>query len=59
MDDELIHIGTAAAALCDKVAARKAALERILLTDPHLPTRREAEAEYLALTSDDDSRRNP
>lgn len=61
MDTELIHIGRAAADLCDKIAAQRfqtsariAELERILLTDPHIPARREAEAEYLKLTSGDD-----
>lgn len=58
MDDEMIHIGRAAADLCDKVAARRferaarlAELERVLLTDPYLPARREAEAEYMKLSS--------
>lgn len=52
--DELVHIATAAADLCDKIAANRAErillLERELMTNPHIPARREAEAEYMKLT---------
>lgn len=57
MTDEMIHIAKAAADLTDKVAAARAAriadLERELMTNPYIPARRAAEAEYLRLTSQD------
>lgn len=54
MTNELVHIAEAAADLCDKAAAARAMriadLERELMTNPNIPARREAEAEYLKLT---------
>lgn len=54
MTDELVHIAKAAADLCDRAAAARALriadLERELMTNPHIPARREAEAEYMRLT---------
>lgn len=47
-------IGAAAMDLCDAVADARARriveLERELMTNPHIPARREAAAEYLRLT---------
>lgn len=54
MTNELVHIAKVAADLTDKVAAARAAriadLERELMTNPHIPARREAEAEYMRIT---------
>lgn len=50
MQDGLTHIGSATRMVLEKAIARRDArlreLERVLMTDPYLPARREAAAEY-------------